>query len=113
MQSYKSSWSIIRPLLEEKLKSSGKSAHEIASIAGMSYWSASRALREGLKNYNKRAELLCKHFNVRLESQSEKRELQLKALQHLVASVWDGTEAHAELLMDLIKSTGSYKIEQR
>ncbi|WP_348731457.1 hypothetical protein [Rheinheimera texasensis] len=113
MQKYKNGWVLIRPILEKKLRESEESAAVISKNSGVSYWAVSRALRDGVKNYSHRAESLCDYFGVLVDNSAKPQNDVLLELHQVIASVWDGTDAHAKLLMNLIKTTGSYKIEQR
>lgn len=113
MQKYKNEWAVIRPVLEKKLRESQETLHAISKGSGVSYWAVSRALRDGIKNYSERAEKLCHYFAISRDEFAKPQNELLFELHQVVTSVWDGTDAHARLLMNLIKTTGSYKIEQR
>lgn len=81
--------------------------------AGISYHSARRFLKNGVKKRSVGALKLCNAFAVSLRKKQKVQTELFLELANVLRDTWDGSEAHAELIASLIKSTKPFRIEGR
>lgn len=106
-------WSDVRDELNAKLQASDHDYQLLARSSGVGYYAARRFVLSGAKNRTVTAEKLCLHFGIPLHITAKLQSNKLKELTSLVEEVWDGSGPHAELLGKLIKSTKSFKVQDR
>lgn len=81
--------------------------------ADINYHAARRALLKGLKNNSKLTSKLCTFFNISPVIVTKVQTSSFDRLSATLRETWDGTEPHAELLHNLIKSTKPFKVQER
>lgn len=113
MQNNQRSWSSIASELRKKIDESGLEPGEIASKACIDYHAARRLCRGGLRNSSKNAIMLCHFFGVPLHENAKMQNLSHNHLYECINQIWDGSQAHAELIMELIKSTQPFQFTSR
>lgn len=87
---------------------------QLAEGAKLSYHAARRYLTSRqAKNYNDSAKALCLFFGVQTEKTAKLQTEPWEWMAQTIHEVWDGSEPHAELIVELIKSTKSFKVNQR
>lgn len=106
-------WAIVRNELNAKLQQSGRNFRLLAESAGVSYHAARRFILNGATNRTATAERLCKYFHIPIAETANLQNPRLEELTALVGEVWDGSGPHAELLARLIKSTKSFRVQNR
>lgn len=88
---------------------------ELSIAANIDYHAARRALLNGIKNQTKLSDSLCTYFSIF----HSKHKVQTKEnwskpkLRKVLEDVWDGSEAHAELIAQLLQSTKVFRIERK
>jgi hypothetical protein len=65
--------------------------------------------RDGVRNRTANAIALCDFFGIF----SRKNQAKGFDIPATAANAWDGTLAHAELLVDLLEAVARYKVERR
>lgn len=116
MSKVQSNWDEVKDELNAKLKQWQGSCGDLESAANISYWSARWALNHEIQNRTEAAEALCILFGIELFDEDKSAKVQsrsLASLEKILAETWDGSEPHAELLANLIKSTKAFKVEER
>ena len=116
MSKVQSNWNDVKGELNAKLKQWQGSCSELSESANISYWSARWALGHVIKNRTESADALCSFFGIELCDTVESAKVKnqsLAGLEKILAETWDGSEPHAELLANLIKSTKAFKVEGR
>lgn len=89
---------------------------ELSKAAGIRYDAAWRALRGGVRNYTQTAKALCRCFGLQIVKSRKtqaSRERVLEDMVWTIAEVWDGTQAHADLITRLVRSTGAFEVGKR
>lgn len=110
------SWSDVRTELNARLDQFAGGYNELATEAGISYHAARRFLLNKAKNRTETAEKLCRFFRVDLDKTANLQNEILSStdsLTQLIEEVWDGTEAHARLLAQLIGITRDFSVQNR
>lgn len=84
------------------------SHRELAEKAGVQYYAVRRMRLDGVRNRSQNAITLCKYFGIpELESGAT---LSVEDLKAAVQQAWDGTADQGQLILDLIRSVGQYKV---
>lgn len=100
--------------LNRCLSSCNLSYQQLSEGAKLSYHAARRYLTSRqAKNYNDSAKALCLFFGVKTNKTAKLQTEPLEWMTKMIHEVWDGSEPHAELIVELIKSTKSFKVNQR
>lgn len=100
--------------LNRCLGSCNLSFQQLSKGAKLSYHAARRYLKSRqAKNYNDSAKALCLFFGVKTGKTAKLQTEPLDSMMQTIHEVWDGSEPHAELIVELIKSTKSFKVNQR
>jgi hypothetical protein len=100
--------------LNRCLGSCNLSFQQLAEGSRLSYHAARRYLTSRYaKNYNDSAKALCLFFGVATEETAKLQTGPLEWMTQTIHEVWDGSEPHARLIVELIKSTKSFKVNQR
>lgn len=114
MQKLQRDWEEISAELSRHLSACKLGYREFSSLSGLSYHTARRYLLScQAKNRNSSAESLCKYFGIPLQRSANVQTEQLEKIKGVIRDVWDGTVPHAELIVELIKATKSFKIDGR
>ncbi|MCU7872088.1 MAG: hypothetical protein KZQ91_05025 [Candidatus Thiodiazotropha sp. (ex Lucinoma borealis)] len=87
--------------------------HQLAAHADVDYYAARRFLQVGVKNKTSNAVKLCESFAISLDKAPKVQTQLLEVLSDVLKDTWDGSEPHAILLTELIKSTKHFKIVGR
>lgn len=101
-------WGRLSHELVERFSSSTESLQQIARGAGVNYF-AVRRIKNGFLRKTRNVERLCNYFHINANEEA----LQPGRLGGIVSELkatWDGSEAHAQLLVDLIRTTGKFKV---
>ncbi len=100
--------------LNRCLGSCNLSFQQLSGGAKLSYHAARRYLTSRqAKNYNDSAKALCLFFGVKTEKTAKLQTEPLEWMTQTIHEVWDGSEPHAKLIVELIKSTKSFRVNQR
>lgn len=113
MQNNQRSWSSVAAELRKKLDDSGLEPKELASITGIDYHAARRLCQGGLRNSSKNAILLCHFFDISLYKNAKMQNISRNQLYECVNEIWDGSQAHAELMIELIRSTRLFEFKSK
>lgn len=100
--------------LNQCLGACNLSFRQLSEGSKLSYHAARRYLTSRqAKNYNDSAKALCLFFGVTTNKTAKLQTDPLKWMTQMIHEVWDGSEPHAELIVELIKSTKLFKVDQR
>lgn len=111
MQEMQRSWADISGDLRRCLDACKLSYKELSAVSGVSYDAARRyLLKERIRNRTSSAEALCRFFQVPFVKSANLRCDPMARMTSALHDIWDGSEPHAEFIVELIKTTRSYKI---
>lgn len=111
MQEVQRNWADISGDLRRCLDACKLSYKELSAVSGVSYDAARRyILKERIKNRTSSAEALCRFFQVPLVESAILQSDPMAKMTSALRDIWDGSEPHAEFIVELIKTTRSYKI---
>lgn len=115
MNKVQNSWETTCSELNARLRAYDGSPQELSKSARVNYHAARRALLSGIKNQTKLSDSLCTYFKIYYkEDKVQTRENWSKPkLRKVLEDVWDGSEAHAELIAQLLQSTKVFRIERK
>lgn len=100
--------------LNQCLGSCTLSYQQLSEGARISYHAARRYLiSQQVKHFNDSAKALCLFFGVETGKTEKLQTNPLEWMSKTIQDVWDGSEPHAKLIIELIKSTKSFKVDQR
>lgn len=100
--------------LNQDLRSCGLDYTQLADGAQISYHAARRYLiSRQAKQFNDSAKALCVFFGIETDKTVKLQTSPLERMSQTIHDVWDGSEPHAELIVELIKSTKPFKVNQR
>lgn len=85
----------------------------LSNGANINYYAARRAILNGLKNESELINKLCTFFNIEQNNSDKVQNSTFELLTETLRETWDGSEPHAELLHNLIKSTKPFKVQGR
>ena len=102
-------WERLSRCLDERLQSSKLTLREISVKSHVNYYAVRRMKRGGLFRRTKNALRLCSFFGLSAQEQRAQEKSLASVVQELKAT-WDGTEAHSQLLAELIRSTRNFKV---
>ena len=105
-------WIDISVDLKLCLARTNESLVEISRASGVNYHAVRRYKIFGVKSQTKNALKLCHYFSIKI-AKNAKTNLGFDEIVSAAKSAWDGTAAHAELLVSLIESTKSFKLKKR
>lgn len=103
-------WSEISAELAEYFEQHPVDTNYLKDKAKIDYHAARRILKGQVKNRTESAIRVCNSLGISLETPRKLQGESGQALIQAIDQVWDGTNAHAQLLIELIKSTSSFKI---
>lgn len=104
------SWRRIAGDLANALESSQKTISEISSESGVNYYAVRRMKSGGaLIRSSRNARRLCTYFGVNANSE---RSTDLDTIVSQVSETWDGSGPHAQLLVELIRSTRNFAVRR-
>lgn len=110
MQKY---WSEISIELAKYLEDCPLSNSLLSKASKVNYHAIRRYRKDGIKSQTQGALMLCKYFKINMKISKKMQNPDLAKLITEIESVWDGTESHAQLISKLIRSTKSFRIEER
>ena len=111
MQEVQRNWADISGDLRRCLDACKLGYKELSAASGVSYDAARRyLLKERIKNRTSSAEALCRFFQVALVKSANLQSDPMARMTSALRDIWDGSEPHADLIVELIKTTRSYKI---
>lgn len=114
MQKLQRDWADVSGDLNRCLASCNLGYQQLADGAGLSYDAARRYLiSRRAKNNNASAKALCVFFGVPTEKTAKPQTDPLERMAQAIHEVWDGSEPHAELIVELIRTTKPFKIGGR
>ena len=114
MQKLQRNWCEIASDLNRCLQSCSLDYRQLSEGSGISYHASRRYLLSGhAKNDNKNARALCRFFGVSVEKTAILQNEPMARITQKIQEVWDGSEPHAELIVELIRSTKAFKIGDR
>ena len=111
MQISKRTWPEIKAELSERLRSNIMPLSELAKQSGVNYHAIRRLKQGGIEKRTENALTLCIFFKIEL--QNRKSIAGDKLILEAVQATWDGTDEHAQLIADLIRSTSGYIVQKR
>jgi hypothetical protein len=112
MQKMQRKWKEISAELVECLRNSQATTPHLARLTGANYHAIRRYRQFGVKSRTQNALKLCRHFSIEF-AKNAKTEIGVVDIMHAIEHVWDGTPAHAELLVSLIESTKPFKLKKK
>jgi hypothetical protein len=111
-QIIKRPWSNVAADLEVALKAIDKNPMWLESQTGVKHH-AIRRMRNGLlKNRTDNAEKLCAYFEIPLIESEKLRISDALDFTQVIQRIWDGSQAHAELIIKLIESTHGFSVRK-
>ena len=113
MQNVKYRWSEISSLLQAKIGSCGLSHMQLKNAVNIDYHAIHRFAKRGIKNSSTNAIILCEHFKIDINKYANMQIIDKSDIERTIEDVWDGTPSHADLIIELIKSTKKFRIDQR
>lgn len=113
MQKHQVDWPAARELIKAKLTQYKDRPGVLAREAGIGYFAARRFILNGVHNRGKNVDKLCNFFGIKVTETVKVQKGTLGELSDLLREVWDGTEAHAQLIGKLIESTKTFRVEGR
>lgn len=113
MQSIKYNWGKISPILKAAISNCGLTHVQLSIASGVSYDAIHRFAFKSIRNYSDNAFNLCKYLDIDLSKYSNMQNIDKLDIDKTIDEVWDGSVNHAELIIELIKSTKKYRIEKR
>jgi hypothetical protein len=105
------SWADVSRQLNEKLRLCKLNNSALSEVSGVDYYAIRRFNLSGVRNKTGSAKKLCTYFKIPYESTAKVQPDELSKLVSEIKAVWDGSEPHAKLLTNLIRSTKSFKVE--
>lgn len=110
MQEVQRPWCEIVADLNRALKECSLSLRALANGAGCDYFAVRRFKKDGVLNRSKAALCLCRFYKI---STGVPEKVQIKSIGTVIEAVqevWDGSDAHAELMARLIRSTREFTV---
>jgi len=86
-----------------------RTLRQISLAAGVDYFAVRRMKRGGLKRRTKNAVRLCIYFGINANV-SATHLGSYEAIVGEIKAAWDGSDAHAQLLVELIRSTRNFRV---
>ena len=113
MKKVQKNWVEISTELSQSLHDCALSNPLLSKASRVNYFAIRRYRKDGAKSQTENALKLCKYFKINIYIYKKLQKNDLAKLMAEIESVWDGTESHAQLLSRLIRSTKSFRIEER
>lgn len=113
MNKVQRSWADISKELNDQLSRYTLTNRALATASGADYYAIRRFRRNGAHNQTDNAEKLCSFFNIEINCNKNAQSNVLGKLVSELEAVWDGSDSHAHLLTKLIRSTRSFRVEER
>lgn len=113
MNKIQKNWGEISMELGKHLQECPLSNFLLSKASKVDYFAIRRYRKGGIKSQTQGALMLCKYFKIEMKISKKMQNPGLEKLITEIASVWDGTESHAQLLSKLIRSTKSFRIQER
>jgi hypothetical protein len=103
-------WERLSRELVEHFSSSTESLQRIARNAGVNYF-AVRRIKNGFSRKTRNVDRLCNYFRINANEEALQPGRFVGIVRELKAT-WDGSEAHAQLLVELIHTTRKFKVSR-
>lgn len=114
MQKPQRNWDEVASDLNRCLQGCALNYKQLSEGSGISYYASRRYLLAGhAKNDNANARALCRFFGVSMEKTANVQTEPVARMTQVIHEVWDGSEPHADLIVELIRTTKSFKIGDR
>lgn len=115
MQKLQRDWVDVSADLNRCLATCNLGYKQLSALSGLSYYAARRYLvSRRAANNNSSAKALCKFFGISVEAETANSQRDVfRRLTEAIRDVWDGSEPHAELIENLIRTTKPFKIDGR
>lgn len=113
MEKVQRKWPDVARELNEQLAQSKLSHKQLSIASGADYHAVRRFTLNGAHNQSGNARKLCSYFNITIEISQKVQPDQFAKLVSELASAWDGSDSHANLIAKLIRSTKSFRVEGR
>lgn len=111
MQKLQRPWSEISVELQRCVRESGLTYKQLSEQAVIDYFAARRIINGHLKNRTDAATTVCSFFKIDLFYPDKMQSNAGKEILDAITAIWDGTDAHAQLLVKLIEGTARFKVE--
>ncbi len=106
-------WSVVSHELSSSLSNCSLSYKGLSKAAGIGYDAARRYKLGRLSNFTKNAKKLCEFYNIPIQESANLQISDESSLLSAIHELWDGTPAHAELIIELVKSTIPFEIRNK
>lgn len=103
-------WRDIVADLNVALRECALSLRELAAMSGCDYHAVRRYKKHGAQNRNAAALTLCTFYKIPIHSSEKLQTESIDVIIGAVQEVWDGSDAHAELMTRLIRSTREFTV---
>lgn len=113
MKKMQKTWDEISAELDNCLEGCPLSNSLLSKATKVNYHAIRRYRKDGVKSQTRGALVLCNFFKINMKISKKKQNPDLVKLIMEIESVWDGTESHAQLISKLIRSTKSFRIQER
>lgn len=103
------SWLSIAEHLTQAVRASPLSLRQLADEAQADYHAVRRIKLNGAVKQGKNARALCKYFKIGEDELATPAAITETAVTQAALSAWDGTEAHGELILELLKCAERFR----
>jgi|SRR5665647_2183784 len=103
-------WSEVSRQVNDRLRLCKLNNTELSKASFIDYYAIRRFRLNGVQNKSGNAIKLCTYFKIPHEATAKVQPDDLSKLVAEIKAVWDGSEPHAKLLTNLIRSTKSFKV---
>ena len=104
-------WQRLSRELMESLRSTTKTLQKIAAESRVDYFSVRRMKDKGFIRKTKNVVRLCKYLGINANGDPAKPG-DINSIVRELRAAWDGSEPHAQLLVELIRSTRKFKVSR-
>lgn len=111
MQKLQRPWAEISAELQRNVRESGLTYKQLSEQAVIDYFAARRIVNGHLKNRTDAAMTVCTFFKIDMFYPDKMQSNAGKEILDAITKTWDGTDAHAQLLVTLIEGTARFKVE--
>lgn len=111
MQKLQRPWIEIAAELQRRVRESGLTYLQLSKQAEIDYFAARRIINGHLKNRTDAAIAVCTFFKIDLFRPDKMQSNVGKEILDAIIKTWDGSDAHAQLLVTLIEGTARFKVE--
>ena len=98
--------------IKEEIEGCEYELNELSRITKVDYFALRRFKIGTLKKVTTNVRNICKYFKINLDDYANS-EFTIMQLQKVLKEVWDGSPGHADLIINLLKSTKAFRIKNR